>query len=198
MDAQTISVVIAVAVALVILITVFVPGANLLREQADPHSKFSFSKFQLWCWTLVICPCVSLHWGWNHTHSGFDYINATSLILLAISGTTTLTSSAIKQVQMSAKNADPGYLKAKGLTTLKVDAESAGFWPDILSDDSGQISIARLQNLVFTIIFLAIYIIVFFTCDKMDYVDFGAAGSHPYILMGISSGTYLLARGMFK
>jgi hypothetical protein len=195
---ETLSVIIALATTIIILVTVFIPGANLLREQSRRHAKFSMSKFQLWLWTLVICPCVALHWGYNHTETGFDYINATSLILLAISGTTTLTSSVIKQVQQSASISDPGYLKSNGLSALKTDADSVGFWSDILSDDNGQISIARLQNLVFTFIFLVIYVAIFFDRDKMQYIDFGTGGAHPYILMGISSGTYLVARGMFK
>lgn len=195
---EILSVVLAIAMALLILVTAFIPGANLLREQVDPRSKFSFSKFQLWLWTLIISPCVALHWGYHYSSPEFDYINATSLILLAISGTTTLTSSIIKQVQFSGQKSDGNYLASKGLTTLKSIGDSKGFWEDILSDDNGQISIARLQNLIFTFIFLAVYIAIFFKDKDMQYVDFGPSGSHPYVLMGISSGTYLVARGMFK
>ena len=77
---------------------------------------------------------------------------------------------------------------------MKVKKNSKNFFFDILTDDDSQFSIARLQNFVFTLVFITIYITYFFTNWK-DYINFQP---YVYILMGISSGTYLFAKGMYK
>jgi hypothetical protein len=170
----------------------------LLRETSLTNSKFSFSKFQLWLWTLIICPIFCLHWGFNADTPNFEYINGTSLVLLAISGGVTLTSTVIKQAQLSASKTNSQYLSNNNLRELKAESTaSKGFFADILSDDNGQFSIGRLQNFIFTMIYVVIYATYFFKHEK-NYIDFGKDSSNVYLLMGISSTTYLIARGLFK
>lgn len=77
-------------------------------------------------------------------------------------------------------------------TILKINRDSVNFWSDILSDDDGQLSIVRLQQLIFTIAYVVIYISTFFN-SHMKYPEFD---NYAFVLMGISTGTYLLGKGM--
>jgi hypothetical protein len=120
--------------------------------------------------------------------------------LLGISSVTTLTAEVISSTQeanrtaMLAKGANPPSLKA-------LNVPSTNFWSDILKDDSGQFSVLRLQQLLFTFAYVGIYVTMFFTVDKtgkdsiMSYPDFD---TNAFILMGISSGTYLVGKGLNK
>jgi len=179
MNYHTISLVIAFAAFLTISLVGLLTA--VLREedrQSQPYAPFSFSRFQLWLWTLVITPLFTINWGYVHPDN--PEINETSLILLSISGALTLTSAVITQVHVNTKG------------TVKLTRDSKNFFYDILTDDKGQFSIGRLQNLVFTFVFVAIYIIYFFGHHN-KYVDF-----HPYVytLMGISTSTYLFGKAM--
>jgi len=84
---------------------------------------------------------------------------------------------------------------AKSTTLLKSNSTTTqGFWIDILLDDNGQFSVGRLQNLLFTLIYITVYISLFFK-NGMEYPDFD---NTAYVLMGISSGGYLIGKGMNK
>lgn len=152
---------------------------NLLRESNDPKSPYSFSNFQLWWWTVIITPLFVLYWGAGNQPD----LNNTGLILLGISGGTILSSSAIAAFQMT-KKVTPLKALSKG---------SVNFLVDILSDDNGKLSVSRLQQLLFTLIYGVIFISSFFKNGSMKYPDFD---ENAYILMGISSGTYLIAKSM--
>lgn len=176
---------------------------DLLREAPDNNRPYSFSKFQLWLWTLVIIPAFCLYWGW-HVPGTEDQpavsINNTSLILLGISGGTTLVSMGIKASQLSEQVSASGAVRPLKATSTK----GSTIINDILKDDSGQVSVVRLQNLVFTLVFIVIYVSTFIA-------TFNSTGTPPivdvkypefdntaYTLMGISSGSYLLGRGFNK
>lgn len=156
--------------------------SNLLKESNEAGKPYSFHKFQLWIWTLVILPAFILHWGYVPGH--IPSINQTSLVLLGISGATTMTAEMIVATQKNGSAAPS--LKAVHLNTT-------GFWRDLLMDDGNQLSIARLQQLIFTFVYVAIYICAFF--PKMEFPDFDPS---TYILMGISTGTFLLGKGLNK
>lgn len=54
---------------------------NILRENQG-ESKISFSKFQVWLWTLIICPILVLHWGYSDNY--IFTVNETCLFLIGI------------------------------------------------------------------------------------------------------------------
>ncbi|MGG7666498.1 hypothetical protein [Dyadobacter sp. BHUBP1] len=154
---------------------------DVLRSNG-PSTPFSFHKVQAWLWTLVICPCFALNWGFLHEH--IPTINKTAMILLGISFGTGLTGEIINAVHIGAP------VPATGLKML---SQSKSFWIDILTGDDGQISIGRLQQFIFTILYVVIYLTIFFPC--MRYPDFD---DNAFILMGISTGTFLVSKGLHK
>lgn len=154
---------------------------DMLRSYG-PNTPFSFHKFQAWLWTLLICPCFSLNWGFLNTNT--PTINKTATILLGISFGTGLTGEIINAVHASAPS--PTMI-------LKIRSVSKSFWIDILTGDDGQISIGRLQQFIFTILYVVIYLVMFFPCKR--YPDFG---DNAFVLMGISTGTFLLSKGLHK
>jgi hypothetical protein len=176
---EIISILLAITSFLLILIVGL--RSDLLKESNQPGKPYSFHKFQLWVWTLIICPAFSLHWGFNTPDTAM--INETALVLLGISSATAVVA---EMISSSQKN------DARNLT-LKAALPTTGFWADILKDDSGQISIGRLQQLIFTFVYVAIYLYAFF--PNMEYPVFD---KEAYMLMGISTGTYLLGKGFNK
>ena len=80
-------------------------------------------------------------------------------------------------------------------TVLKMHQVSKSFFIDLISGDDGQLSLGRLQQLIFTMSFIVIYLSSFFSAELGILPDFG---SQVFVLMGISSGTYLVSKGMNK
>ncbi len=158
-------------------------ATNILRESSNALSPYSFHKFQFWLWTTIIIPCFALNWGFVAPTA--PNINLTSLILLGISVGNIVFAEVITGAQL---NANPFDEKLKALSK-----DSKNFWSDILKDDNGQISVARLQNLLFTFIYVAVYLTMFF--QKKEYPDFEA---NAYLLMGVSTGTYLVGKTLRK
>ena len=186
---QIISIFLAIACAGIILFLGI--KTDLLREKStetETQGCFSFSRFQFWLWTLVICPVFVLFWGFSGENPD---INVTALILLGIPATVTVTSSVVA-------NAHEDVLRKQqptGDLELKRYREGGAFWTDLLTDDKGQFSITRLQNLIFTFVFVAIYISMFFG-NKMT--SFPVFDENTFILMGISSSGYVLGKAMKK
>jgi hypothetical protein len=169
---------------------------NILRESSLPGSPYSWSRFQLWLWTLVISPLFILYWGFEA--QSMPELNDTCLILLGISVGGTLISGIVSSVLDSyiKKDKDGNPVDEKGnllgiKAPLKKYQDSKSFWADILMDDNGQFSITRLQQFIFTLAYALVFISSFFS--EMDYPDFQ---SNAFILMGISTGTYLVGKGM--
>jgi len=184
---QIVSIVLAIVVLLIILIVGF--GTTLLREVNDKTKPYSFSRFQLFLWTLAIAPVFAIHWGFRY-FPGTDkqMINPTALILLGISSAVTLTASVVGSVQVASK------LRNKGTHTLKLERKTEGWWIDILTDDQGQFSVARLQQLVFTLIYIVVYLSTFFGAEmKLPEFD-----NYAFVLMGISTGSYVVGKSMYK
>ncbi|MFY7813916.1 MAG: hypothetical protein ACOVRK_01880 [Chryseobacterium taeanense] len=179
---QIISIILSIVIAIIIMLVAF--RTNLLRETNVSNSPFSFSRFQVWLWTLIIIPAFVLNWGF--VNSDLPRINETAIILLGMSLGVTVTSAIISNVQKATKDAKAQFFKS--------DGESKGFWIDILLDDNGQLSNLRLQNLVFTFVYVVIYVGLFFSKGK-QYPDFDQTA---YALMGISSSAYLLGKSLRK
>jgi len=76
----------------------------------------------------------------------------------------------------------------------KYAGSSKSFWKDILMDDSGQFSITRLQQLIFTFAYVLVFISSFFY-NGLEYPEFQ---QNAFVLMGISTGTYLVGKGLKK
>lgn len=193
MPVQIISIVAAIIVFAVLLILGF--KTNLLREKDLADSPYSLSKFQLWIWTTVLAPAFVLHWGYHDDTE----INNTFLILIGISSSVALTSGIITQANVAKNNA--AMLKGLAASPMKANTTTAGFWIDILRGDSDTLSVERLQHLVFTFVYLCIYLTYFFSCQQvtgascspMNFVEFD---SLAYVLMGISSAGYLVGKSV--
>lgn len=184
---------ISIILAIVVLIIIIIVGCltDLLRETNNKTSPYSFSRVQLFLWTLTIAPIFALHWGYRYfPGTDPDLINTTGLILLGISGSVALTAGVIGSTQLATA-------KAKGLLPimLKSTRVTVNFWVDILTDDNGQFSIARLQQLIFTLVFMVIYVATFFADDKA-LPEFNEP--YVFVLMGISTGSYVLGKAMNK
>jgi hypothetical protein len=177
--------VISIFISILVFLAILIVGwrTDLLKEGNMESKPYSFHKFQLWLWTLIICPSFALYWGRVSGHQ--PDINVTGLVLLGISGGTTAVAQIINTSQKANPVANP---LLKSLTVL-----TTGFWSDILKDDTGQLSIGRLQQLIFTFIYIGIYIFMFF--PEMKYPIFE---QNSFVLMGISTGTYLIGKGMNK
>lgn len=184
---QTIAIILAIVVLAIILLVGCL--TDLLRETNVPGKAYSFSRFQLFLWTMTILPIFSLHWGFRY-YPGTDkfLIDKTGLILLGISSAVTLTSSVVSSVQLANKT------KFATKQPLKQEQTSQGWWIDILTDDHGQFSVARLQQLVFTLMYIVIYVATFFG-KKMALPVFD---DYAFVLMGISTGSYVVGKSMFK
>jgi hypothetical protein len=146
---------------------------NILKE----GQFYSFSRFQLWLWTSVISPAFMFRWGANYPD--VPQLNQTALILLGLAGGTSLVSWIVTDIR-----------KSKGLT-IKTNLTTNGFWNDILADSTGNPSMSRMQQLLFTFAYLAVYISLFFSTWPFDYPIFD---NTAFYLMGISQGTYLIAK----
>lgn len=213
--------VIAIVLAIVTFLIIALVGfmTNILKEPAHTGNPgappYSFSRLQLYLWTLIIAPIFALYWGYTGTVT----LNETGLILLGISATVAVTASVISGAQQGTKavptvttttvTPPPATSPTDGTavttttvatppappTVLKSMLVSKSFWVDIIMDDNGQLSLVRLQQLIFTIIYATVYITTFFGEGMKTYPDFEA---NAYILMGISSGSYLLGKSLNK
>lgn len=210
------------AIFLVLFSIIIARNTTLLRETNDPESLYSFSRFQLFLWTVTIAPIILLHW----SAAGKLYINNQSLILMGVSLVSTVSSIMISgspqkkiskevkgEIESLKRNVDDKKVKIvrtkksilhrKDLLLLDRDNEevdsipSEGLFRDILKDEEGQFSIGRFQNLLFTTIFIFVYIAFFFKNEMCMYLEF-TEPENIYLLMGISSGGYLIGAGSGK
>ncbi|AWI25640.1 hypothetical protein [Flavobacterium pallidum] len=186
---------------------------------------YSLSRLQLFLWTLIIAPIFALHWGSTGAvtlnDTGLILLGISAAVMVtasAIGGAQQSTQTAAPVTTTTIVTPAPDAVPAVGddgtvaaapvqvattttttvtppVTCLKAKLPSKRFWVDIIMDDNGQLSLARLQQLVFTVIYATVYITTFFGDAMKVYPDFQA---NAYILMGISSGSYLLGKSLNK
>lgn len=191
------------------IIWVSVKNSDFLREQKRNDTTvfaFSFAKFQMFLWLIVVSIAVCIHWAiYECENEKLLSLGDTEIILLSIIGGVTITSRAVTNFhgREKEKAINQERLRAEGGTVnqtlpdpksqiVKQDLPSSGnLFIDILRDDNGQISVVRLQQLIFTIIFVVVYITAFIG-SKGKYPEFEDSA---FILMGISGTSYLLGKG---
>lgn len=194
---ETISIILAVLSFGIILFIGL--KTDVLREtppqDTTGNRMYSLGRFQLWIWTLVICPVFALFWGFDQLHA-ID-LNITGTLLLGIPSGVALTANVISSSQ-SGNISEADHVTAMATPDagiLKMHQTSKNFFVDLISDDQGNLSLGRLQQLIFTFLFVVIYITTFFSGHMQSLPEFQ---NEVFILMGISSGTYLVSKGLNK
>lgn len=165
---QIVVFVIAFIIFIIVSLVYLVKKTNIIRVGAD-GSPFSLSQSQLAFWTLLVS--FSIIYVWSVTEE-LPRITFSTLALLGISVGTT---AGAKMVTYSKKLP----------VTYK---QSCGFFIDILSDDTS-LNIHRFQLMIWTLIMGVIFI--FRVIDQLTIPEFS---EDLLILMGISSGTYVLLK----
>jgi len=147
---------------------------NMIREITQCSTlkfPFSLSKTQFAIWSLIILSCFLVIW----VITGFTpEITGSTITILGISIGTSAFGRFIEQT--------------KNKTRIQVIKErcSKGFVTDIVSDSNGQASVFRFQNVIFTIVFL--FIFIFFSINNLEFIQFT---DNQLWLMGISAATYV-------
>jgi hypothetical protein len=154
---------------LVIILILLSLRSGLLRDGgslASERRPYSLARTQFTLWLLLIASAYIFLWV---STGEMPVLTASSLILLGISGGTSVVAKMIDNSQA---------------LQLSPEAKTKGFMTDILSDENG-VSIHRLQMFVFTLVIGLIFchdVLVIFEMPDFD--------SNLLMLMGISSGTY--------
>ena len=148
---------------------------ELIRDISSSENKpFSLSRTQFAYWTIIIILLMLLVWIDRGELLNF---NSTVLALLGISAVTTTGGNIIDKNDENDPNIKRGQNKA-----------SDSFFVDLLSDKNG-LSISRFQSLLFNL-----FIGVYFIYEVIVNTEFPVLNAELLVLMGISSGTYLLVK----
>jgi hypothetical protein len=140
---------------------------------------YSLSRTQLALWTVIIFCCFIYLWGKEDMIiSDKLKLGRTALILLGISTATTALGRTID-------GSDEKKLQAGNVQSLHQNNPTEGFLWDILSDKDG-ISIHRFQNVIFSIVLMAAFVIHVAEKSLMPEFD-----DTLLILSGVSSVGYL-------
>lgn len=168
-------VVLAILEIVLVASIVLISSRTALLRDGDPNVSefgkrpFSMAKTQLAFWTAVVIGCFIYVYFARGVFEGM--LNSTALYLLGISaGTTALSSVAA------------GPLPEKGAAPIQ---PHTNFLNDLLSDNDGM-NIHRLQMLLWTVVFGAIFI-----SEAVRTGEFPKFDDQAYWLMGISSVTYV-------
>ena len=180
----------ALAMIIFIIVTFFVLAtySNMLRDEVNDDSTFpagvknknpfSLSRVQFAVWTVIIsCSYIYLEF----CRGGCDVmeINQTALILMGIGAGVTTAGTIIDKREIQ-----------NGIVRHQ-NAPSDNFFADILSDNNG-ISIPRVQNVVWTIIAMVVYL------NKVYMLKNGCAlpelSDTILALTGVSGATYLVVK----
>jgi hypothetical protein len=148
----------------------FVAKSNILKDRSDSLEKkpYSLARFQLYWWSIIVISSYILLFS---IRDHFSLLNATALILMGISITSTGFAFLIDY-------SDSDKVRHQ-------DKPGVNFFTDVLSDDDG-VSIHRFQNLIFTFLFGIIFIYKVFDTGRMPVF-----GQTELFLMGLSSAAYL-------
>ena len=194
--------------ALLILIWILALKYQLLNDESTATKKpYSYSKTQLAWWTFIVISCIiTLFW----ITGNIPKLDTTTLALLGMGA---LTSGFARAIDVSDSKATaapappaaapaapavplPPAAPVPPIPVLSRNQESQGFLLDILSDNTG-ISIARLQSLLFNLVFGLYYLYTFGTAIAHLYrhaqVDtiLPPFSTEQLALIGLSSVAYL-------
>jgi len=139
---------------------------------------FSFSRVQLFMWTMIIICCYTYFFGLTAVLAP---INATTAILLGCGVAVYAAGKLIDNRQIQA---------AGGQRHQDGDATCRDFFTDLLSDENG-ISIHRFQALVFNVVFGMAYISFFVRAVYNHEYPLAMFSEGQFALIGISSAAYL-------
>jgi hypothetical protein len=165
---------------LAVIIALLEKKYGMLKDQSSASPQpFSWSRVQLTWWTLII---LSSFIGIYFTR---DYqlpqLLASTVILLGISGATTVVARTMDVSDINAGNA------------RHQDQGSQNFFLDILSDSNG-VSIHRFQTIVFNLVFGCWYVTTVLHNIDNAAVNINSIipdiSNNNLILLGISSATY--------
>ncbi len=160
----------------------FMSSARLMKNYTgisfdDIPRPYSLARTQLALWTAIISSTY-IHLTLCIKDCSIDLkSSATALALLGISTGTTAFANVIDQSQSNNKTITPRHQ----------NQPSQGFWLDILSDENG-ISIHRLQNVIWTIVAISIYLYKVTVAPECHLPDLDGT---LVSLTGISSVAYL-------
>jgi hypothetical protein len=149
-------------------------GPDQTNEVLRHDIPYSLARTQLAFWTLVVV--FSLIFVWFNTDT-LGYITNTAIILLGISGGTSVIA---KIIDVSHKNPD----KLMSAADFKDGHKSKGLLTDIMSDEKG-ISVHRFQLVLFTV-----GLGVYFIWHVIYYLQMPEYSSTLLLLIGVSNTTY--------
>jgi len=168
------------------LLFVLMKKTDLLKDDSTctDNKPYSLAKTQLAFWTLIVFSSFVYLIGKIDfvIDSGFTF-NETALLLLGISGATTVLGKTIDTSDQQKVNS--GTAAGNTTTPRHQDDCSEGFFIDILSDANG-ISIHRFQNVIFTVALMAAFPV--YVCSEGSMPEWN---NTLMTLMGISSAGYL-------
>lgn len=186
------------------MVIFFFLNSPLCRDESyDPEGKpkeikkrpFSFSKVQLFWWTVLIIFCFI----WFFAKYGVLLpFNQTVILLLTGGIVVRLFGKTIDNNQIRKNKVRSSEVNNNGrpLSTRHQDVhDSQGFLTDILSDEDG-ISIHRMQALVFNLIYGVAFIAFFFSALRVKQYPFMEFEDWQMALLGISSAGYLTLKTM--
>ncbi len=146
---------------------------NVSIDKISNHASFSLGRTQLAFWTIIIISSFLFVW----VNSGFTKVPNITEVTLALLGIAAGTTIVAKMVDKN--QADGGQ---------SANSPSVDFLSDIVSDEKGP-SIHRMQNVLWTLVVGAVYIV--YVADHSMLPDQDTITPHLLALMGISSGAYL-------
>lgn len=156
----------------------YYPQTNQLRPVKE--RPFSYSKLQLFWWTIIILTCFTVSYFYTWRLIAFT---PTMVLLLGGGLATSMFGKVIDNTQIQQNN--------NGVPTRHQDLQkSQGLFVDILSDETG-ISIHRFQSVIINIVFGLSFVISFFEAVRIFQFPFIDFQNWQLTLLGISSGAYL-------
>ena len=174
-----------ICIAIVILSFILATKTEILKDISNASKKsFSLASFQLYLWTIIIACCYIISY---FNGGGFGVLNNTCITLLGIGIGTTLAGRVIDNMQV--QQVEEVNKNSMDMMMRHQDRDSSDILVGLLRDDQHNISIHRFQNLLFTMIFAALFII-----DFLSNCSFPEFNSTELGLMGISSSGYVLMK----
>jgi ABC-type multidrug transport system fused ATPase/permease subunit len=154
---------------------------NGLLKKETSNLSYSFSRTQLWWWTVIIVSCFIFIYADTGVLVPF---NGTVVILLGLGIGTTILGRVIDRNQADRL---PG-------TRMQDDVyKKSDFLTDILIDDNG-ISIHRFQSFVFNIVYGIAFLFSFINSVNNCHYPFIEFTEYQLTLLGISSSAYLVIK----